>query len=181
MRTNLGGSPCPSCYARLTVEVFPAIFRAPTKIERTGLTLGEGEARCYEHATKRAVDACHLCGRFVCALCEVEIGGQVCCPSCLRLGKPQPAARSLETRRTLYDSIALALATWPALLFYFSLLTSPVAIYLVIRHWKSPSSLVPRNKWRFVLALIISLSELGLLAVLVVALVLTAKRRTGVS
>jgi hypothetical protein len=177
IRTNRTESLCPNCYAGLTVEVFPALFRTLTKIDRAGLTLSEGEACCYEHATKRAVESCHRCGRFVCALCEVEIEGQVCCPSCLRLDKAQPAVRSLETHRTLYDSIALAVATWPALLFFYpSLLGSPVAIYLAVRYWKTPSSLIPRNKWRFVLALVIALSELCLLAAIVVTLFFAFRR-----
>lgn len=178
IRTNGAESLCPTCYSGLTIEVFPALFRRRTTIERSALTLAEGDACCYEHATKRAIEVCHACGRFLCALCEVEIQGKVWCPGCLPIGQAQAKGHPLETQRTLYDSMALALATWPMLLFlYPSMLTSPVVLYLVIRHWKSPSSLIPRNRWRFVLALMIALCELCLLALLILAVVIATRRK----
>jgi len=95
--------------------------------------------------------------------------GEVWCPGCLELDKPQPSVGTLETQRTLYDSIALALATWPLMMAYLGLLASPVVIYIVIRYWKRPTSLIPRSKWRFVLALTIAVIEMAMLALLVAA------------
>jgi len=52
--------------------------------------------------------------------------------------------------------MALRLAVFPLLLFWFTAITAPIAFYLAIRHWKSPVSLVRRSKARFVAAMIIS-------------------------
>ena len=167
---------CPNCFRGLSLEVFPALFRARQNVSPESLPLPEGEASCYEHSSKRAVNACHHCGRFLCALCEVEMQGQVWCPACFENRRNQPAANQLQTSRTLYDSIALALAFWPLWTFYFPLLTAPVVLYLSVRYWKRPSSIIPRNKWRFVLAIFIALCELGFFAVLIVAAIVQARK-----
>jgi hypothetical protein len=168
---------CPSCYRALTIEIFPALFRERATIDAGTLALAEGEACCYEHAAKRAVSLCNQCGRFLCALCEVDVGGAIWCPSCLQLDKPAPGLNALETRRTLYDSISLALATWPAFLFFYpSIFTAPVVVYLAIRYWKAPSSLIPRNKWRFIVALLIAFLQLALLALIVIGIIVTSQR-----
>jgi hypothetical protein len=178
LRNRLTKSLCPSCYSDLTVELFPALLRKQEAIDERTLRLGEGEASCFEHATKRAVSLCNHCGRFLCGLCEVEIEGKVWCPACLELDKPAPRLSALEKRRTLYDSIALALATWPAVLMFSpSVITAPMVVYLAIRHWKTPSSLVPRSKWRFVVALIVAGLELGLIVFVVVSIVAAARSR----
>jgi hypothetical protein len=62
----------------------------------------------------------------------------------------------------LYDATALKLAFYPLLIFWFTLVTAPIALYLAIRHWSSPTSIVGRTKTRFVLA--ITLSGLQILA-----------------
>jgi hypothetical protein len=169
---------CPACYSNLTVELFPALFRKQEASDNRSFALGEGEASCYDHATRRAVSLCHHCGRFLCCLCEVELDGQVWCPACLELDKPAPRLSTLEKHRTLYDSIVLGLATWPALLlFYPSIITAPAVVYLAIRHWKTPSSLVPRNKWRFVVALILAGLQLVLIAFFVVSIIVAVRSR----
>lgn len=161
---------CPTCGSHLGVVLFPALFRPAATIDPQSLITAEGEATCFEHITKRAIALCNKCGRFLCALCEVEVAGQIWCPSCLIPANTGGPIQALEKRRTLYDSIALALATLPALLLYPALLTAPVAVYLAIRYWKKPSSIVPRGKWRFVVALLFALSELGLIAVAIASL-----------
>ena len=47
-------------------------------------------------------------------------------------------------------------ATVSILIYWFSIFTAPFVIYLTVRHWKSPSSIIPRTKIRFVLAFIIA-------------------------
>jgi hypothetical protein len=42
-------------------------------------------------------------------------------------------------------------------LFYFvTLFTAPLAIYLTVRHWKTPSGIIPRTRIRFILAFLIA-------------------------
>lgn len=167
---------CPRCHATLGLTLFPALFRASAKIDPQSLVTAEGEATCFEHANKRAIAHCHQCGRFLCALCEVQVAGQTWCPSCLHPGEAAPPIQALEKRRTLYDSIALALATFPVLLFFYpSILTAPAVVYLAIRYWKKPSSIVPRGKWRFVVALIVVVVEIGFIAFGVFAVIMAQR------
>ena len=183
LRADPVSATCPACLADLTVEVFPALFRAAAVVEAG--TPAEGEASCYEHASKRAVALCSQCGRFLCGLCEVEIGGSVWCPECLGTGGSRPKLAALETSRTLYDSVALALAVWPLFIFvYATIFTAPAALYVAVRYWNAPSSLVPRNKWRQIAAILIALAELLLIGVIIVAAVIgfkaAATRRSAV-
>ncbi len=176
LRSSRTRNTCPSCYSPLDIEIFPAFFRHAAGPPDHPLALEEGS--CYEHASRRAVALCHQCGRFLCALCEVELDGKVWCPACLRLDTPRKRPPVLERERTLYDSIALAISTLPVLLFYPIFLTPPLVVYLAARYWKAPSSLIPRNKWRFVLALCFAALELCLVALLVVGFVMALRTRS---
>jgi hypothetical protein len=147
---------CPSCGSLLQIEVFPAFLQGPA-IGRTGENLmAEGESACFYHPHKRAAVLCEACGRFLCALCDCELNGQHLCPTCLESGKKQGKLRSLQNHRMLYDNLALALALFPLLIFYFTIVTAPMALFLAVRHWNAPSSLIPRSKIRFVLAIALS-------------------------
>ena len=116
----------------------------------------EGEAGCFFHPRKKAHIPCSACGRFICALCDMEIKGQHLCPLCLESGQKKKTIRDIEKSRVLYDSIALSLSFWPLLFFFITVITAPVAIYLVIRYWNAPSSIVGRTKFRFIAAFIIA-------------------------
>ena len=89
-------------------------------------------------------------------MCDCELNGQHLCPTCLETGKKKGKLRSLQNHRMLYDNAALALAVLPLLIFYFTIVTAPMALYLSIRHWNTPSSLIPRTKMRFVLAILLA-------------------------
>lgn len=161
---------CPECGASSTVRVFPALFYASAGPVRTEVA-AQGEAACFDHPSKRAVASCSHCGRFVCQLCAVEFRGGVWCPSCFtaagRSGETAPRAvdqagtAEFENSRTLYDSIALTAALAPLLIWFFTFLTAPVAVYLAVRSWTKPTSLVRRWRWRSVLALLIALGEIA--------------------
>jgi hypothetical protein len=172
---------CPTCAVALGVTLFPALFRPAHRIDAGSLMTAEGDATCFEHTNKRAVALCNRCGRFLCALCEVELDGKVWCPSCLISGDSGNQIQAIEKQRTLFDSIALALALWPVALFlYPSIFTSPVVVYLSIRYWKKPTSIIPRSKWRFVAALIIALLELGIIVALMVVFLVSLGKTASV-
>ncbi len=116
----------------------------------------EGESTCFYHTEKRALLPCQGCGRFLCALCDCELNGEHFCPPCLESGVTKGRIKSLENRRIKHDSIALTLAIAPMLVFYITIVTAPVTLYLSIRHWNSPISIVPRTKIRFILAIALS-------------------------
>ncbi len=155
-----GPTACPGCGSLIRADVFPALFRknAPAAAENV---LAESEAGCFFHPHKKAVVSCASCGRFLCSLCDIEFGGRHVCPSCLEAGKSKRKIRNLETERVLYDSIALSLAIVPILMWFLTIVTAPISIYYSLRHWKSPTSILPRTKIRFVFALIISVLQLG--------------------
>jgi hypothetical protein len=149
-------SPCPVCGAALQVDIFPALFRRFTPGRDGELTMVDGESTCFYHPQKKAVIPCQGCGRFLCALCDCELHGQHFCPACLEVGQSKGKIKNLQNTRTLYDSVALSLAILPLLIFYVTVLTAPMALYIALRYWKAPMSIVRRSKFRFVLAIIIS-------------------------
>ncbi len=145
---------CPGCNALLQVEVFPALFKQIVEGKSGETILVEGEAGCFYHPQKRAVIPCSLCGRFLCALCDVELNDQHLCPVCLDTGRKKGKLTQLENKRALYDSSALMLALAPLLCFWpISCVTAPAAVVLAIYSWSQPPSILPRTRIRSYLAI----------------------------
>jgi len=164
-------SMCPQCQSAVDVYCFPALYKAEEKLDAAQFGLAEGDACCYEHGTRRAQSICSNCGRFLCALCEVPMGHETFCPDCLN-GRQAPVLQ-----RTKFDSIALALATWPVFIFYFVVITAPLAFGMAIYAWKKPSSLVRRSRWRIYLTMGIAALEMAGIVALVVFVVMQVKGR----
>jgi hypothetical protein len=154
-------APCPGCENLLRAEVFPAFFRDTQRGNAGELALQEGEATCFYHPQKTAHVPCDACGRFICALCDVELHGEHLCPSCVEAGRRKGKIVTLESRRTLHDSIALSLAVLPFIVWPITILTAPGAIIYSFVAWKKPGSLAPRSKVRFVIAIILGLLTLA--------------------
>jgi hypothetical protein len=156
--------PCHYCGSETMALVFPAMFASTAMPTAAEMTAGAGEATCFYHSTKRAAVPCSQCGRFLCALCNVDLSGVAWCPECLEAGRTRKRLVNLENQRTLYDSIALALSIWPFFLFFYpSLIAAPASIFVSIFHWNRPTSIVRRHtKWRRVLALIFAVFQVGL-------------------
>jgi hypothetical protein len=154
-------APCPACGVLLQVAVFPAWLR-PAQTGRDGeAILTEGETACFYHSQKRAVVPCDACGRFLCALCDCELQEQHLCPACLESGPKKGRIKNLENHRTLHDGFALTLAIVPMVLcFYITLITAPITLYLAIRNWNAPTSILPRTKIRFVIAILLAAAQL---------------------
>jgi hypothetical protein len=172
--------PCPQCGRLFQVEVFPAFFQPILRGRDGDPVLIEGEASCFYHPQKKATVPCEACGRFLCALCDCELHGKHFCPGCLQTGKQKGKIQKLENQRTLYDNIALALAVYPVVLLfgiYFTCITAPMALYISIRHWKTPSSVVRQSKARHVLAMIFSTLQLTGWAVLIFFLIRSSNHR----
>lgn len=158
-RTDL--APCPGCGAVMQVEVYPALFRRLTPGRDGEALVVESEASCFYHPQKKALLPCEGCGRFLCALCDCELHGQHFCPACLETGKKKGKIKRLENERTLYDNIALSLSLYPLLIFYLTLITAPMALYLALRYWNAPRSIVHRTKLRFICAIVFASLELA--------------------
>lgn len=150
---------CTSCGSSNQVRIFPAAFRtsAPARPEAAL----DGEATCFDHPGKRAVAACRHCGRFVCPLCSVEFGAEIWCPSCVATGAGAARSAHLETSRVLYDSIGLITPLLSLIMWPLTVITGPGAVVFSILKWRAPLSLVRRNRWRFVIAILVGLAEIA--------------------
>ncbi|MGH9720805.1 MAG: hypothetical protein ACRD8O_11380 [Bryobacteraceae bacterium] len=144
---------CTGCDSPVRAMVFPAAFLQPQPAKADASA--EGDATCFFHPSKKAAVPCDQCGRFLCSLCDLEFRGQHWCPSCMSTGKKQRKVETLEDRRTNYDSLALAVAVLPGLLIWPTIISGPVALYLTIRYWRKPLSIVRRSRIRYYLAAII--------------------------
>jgi hypothetical protein len=167
---------CHVCGQETSALAFPACFRPPETISEAELRRGEDDASCFYHESKKAAQSCSQCGRFLCALCAAQIGGDVLCPDCIVSGEKKHKIERLERARTLYDSIALIVAVAPVFTVWFSILGGPAAIYLSLRYWKRPTSIVRRYAWRKWLALALGALETGGWAWLIVYLVMVRRQ-----
>ena len=152
---------CPVCKTDFRSAVYPAMYRPIDGSGSGELLTAHQQASCFFHQRKKAVVACSSCGRFLCALCDLDINGDHICPKCLQSGQTQRKLKDLENKRVCYDTIALSVAIWPMITIWLTIMSAPIAIYLSIRHWKSPSSIIPRTKVRFVAAIGIASMQIG--------------------
>ena len=150
---------CPTCEASISVHVFPA-FTRDQPVVTTEPALVEGQSSCFYHPHKTAVVACESCGRFLCALCDVEIGGVHRCPRCLETGRRKEQLQTLQTEHTRYDRIALALTTVALLFWPITLVTAPAALYMVIRFWNRRSKILPGSRAIYVIAGLLAIGEI---------------------
>lgn len=152
---------CPRCHNLVMARIFPAFVEAP-KEGRAGEALGVDDiSGCFFHPDRRAVVSCGECGRFLCALCDLEIDGRHLCPSCLEAGRQKASLTVFHTTHTRWDNIAMMLAVVPLLIpgigWYLSMFTAAAALFISIWKWRSPrQALVPYNHGRFIVALLVA-------------------------
>ena len=159
-RVNTGAlHPCPGCGRRTRADLFNAFVRPMEPAVVGEQVQAQGQAECFYHPGKKAVTPCAACGRLLCALCEVKLDGRSLCMGCLQAGKTKGRIERLQNSRLLYDRLALNLAFLPLFFFFITIVTAPAAIYVVLRYWKAPNSILPRSRFRFVLALILALAQ----------------------
>jgi hypothetical protein len=112
------------------------------------------QATCFFHADKAFQACCHRCGRFVCALCDLQLGAEHVCPTCFERGRAQSGLDGGKAewrhRDVLYDSIAVTIG-WAWIIFWPSFVAAlPAVIFLHLKYRKAPRSyLIPRPGWRF--------------------------------
>ena len=159
-----GYQPCTACGVPRQIHVFNAAARNHQPGKKQQPVISVDEAGCFYHPAKKAVAHCETCGRFLCALCDIEENGTHQCFSCLAATEEKKEDR-LETSRFLPDGLAIRVSLIPPLsmvFLFFTCITAPFCIYFVIRHWNSPSSITPRRKkLRFVLAFLFSLLQVA--------------------
>ncbi len=156
---------CPRCLKEIQVIAFPALYRRISPAATSsGESALEGDSTCFYHPQKKAAQVCDSCGRFLCALCDVEMEKQHLCPSCLESGARKKNIKSLERSRQMNGRTALLLSVIPFLF------TGPVAVFMAIKYWNEAGSLVSNNRWHTRVALIFGLIQTGLLVLAIISI-----------
>ena len=150
--TTDGWQNCPFCKTRLQISTWPVV----RKSTNASVALSD-QATCFFHPDKAFQACCQRCGRFVCSLCDLQLGTEHVCPTCFERGRGTPGTDAAKAewrhRDVLYDSIALTVG-WGWILFWPTIFAAlPTVIVLHVKFRKAPrSSLVPRYGWRFWMA-----------------------------
>lgn len=146
---------CPACGRWLRVAVFPAAAAEAAQGAVPELVVTEGEATCFYHPARKAVVPCAQCGRFLCALCDLPVGGRHVCPTCLESGVKKGEVAALERSRTRHDLIVwniLALALLPFCWFIAPLMALVAGGWAIV-NWRAKPSLVDNTRLRLAWAL----------------------------
>jgi hypothetical protein len=145
--------------------VFPALYKPIGPGSAGEHVVMDNEASCFYHPHKKAVIPCDNCGRFLCALCDVELHDRHLCPNCLESVQKKGELQHLDKERVLYDNIALRVAVYPVILLFLwfvTIITAPAAIVISLKYWNKPTSMLPRTKIRFILAILIATAQIGI-------------------
>lgn len=148
--------PCQACHVLLRIDVFNAFLRRDEPQVAVQSAHAHGQAECFYHPGQLAVVPCAACGRLLCAVCQVELDGRSICMGCLQAGRDKQKITALQHRHMRYDEIALNLAFWPMLTIFLTLLAAPAAIYYAVRHWRTPSPVLPKGWFKSILALVLA-------------------------
>jgi len=146
---DTGSQSCPYCDKQLEIRLWPIVRQNNNATE--ALT---DQATCFFHPDKAFQACCQRCGRFVCALCDLQLGAEHVCPACFERGRGDSGSEAAKAewryRDVLYDSMALTLG-WGWLLIWPTIVVAvPAVIFLHVKYRKAPRSyLIPRSGWRF--------------------------------
>jgi len=121
-----------------------------------------GEATCFHHDQKRAVATCDACGKFLCPLCDVEVGSAHFCTGCFALGARKGGIPEFERSRLRFDRVVwtlvlVSLLIWPLTLFPVIPLAALVIGFL---QRNAPPSLAARRRLRMTIAMAIAALQL---------------------
>ncbi len=163
--------PCRACDRPLEGLVFAAYFRPPATGKSAEAVLAPEDAGCFYHPQSRAQVPCDVCGRFLCALCDVDLNGQHLCPACLSSGAKKKSGPSFDSSRLLYGQLALLLCFLPILCFSpATIITAPLAVFFAIYGWNKPQSLTSPSRVRYILALLLGLAQIAIWGILLLNL-----------
>jgi hypothetical protein len=143
---------CPYCQKQMQIRVWPIVRQ-----NSNAAAALPDQATCFFHPDKAFQACCQRCGRFVCALCDLQLGAEHVCPACFERGRGEAGADASKGewryRDVFYDSIALAVG-WGWILFWPTWVAAlPAVIFLHVKYRKAPRSyLLPRSGWRFWMA-----------------------------
>lgn len=160
---------CPGCDVSRRVYFFPVIATGVEAAPKSEAIVVSDDASCFYHPKKKAVVPCASCGRFLCALCDVEHMGRHVCMTCLE--KDHVESDDFRREYMAYDQLALSLSVVTVIFSFLSLLVLPYVVFLVIRHWNTPVTVFGRRRWVFGLALFFASLQLLLWGSLIVMMI----------
>jgi hypothetical protein len=140
---------CPYCEKRVLLRVWSIVRQSTNAASAT-----PEQATCFFHPEKAFQACCQRCGRFVCALCDLQLGAEHVCPTCFERGRADTGLNGgkaeWRTRDVLYDSIAVNIGWGWLLVWPIVVVALPAVVVLHIKYRKAPYSyLIPRSGWRF--------------------------------
>lgn len=162
---------------------FPALTR-PVAAGVQAAPMIENGATCFFHPRNAAHVPCDDCGRFLCALCDLPLGGRHLCPSCIETAVRKPTENPWSSNRFLWGRAALIASLGPVLFYPFTFLTfltAPAALVLCILWWKKPGSLTGGGRLSLVLALIFSVAQILVWIAIVLLFVGIISRKSSVA
>lgn len=136
-----------------------------------------GETVCFYNPDRRATTSCSHCGVFISEAWAAPWGAETVCFKCLEDLRGRRQDARFQSRRVLWDNLALGLASAPFLFsvpllllgpfgapfiilcLMMSIVTAPTGLGMAIFAWNKPRSLVPRGRARLVWALLLSLLQ----------------------
>lgn len=153
-----GDGVCEACVTPLQFTLFPARRRTKQRL-RVARSLA-GDSTCFFHPTNHAAAICDGCGRYLCTICEVptEEGGNLC-PPCVSAARKKVVQKADEI--VVYDQMAFFAAILPIIVWPVTLLTAPLVLGLIFHGWNKSRSLVRPSRWRFVVAGILAVFQIG--------------------
>jgi len=149
VETETGWQSCPSCANRLQIFIWPTVRQ-----NTNAATALSDQATCFFHPDKAFQACCQRCGRFVCALCDLQLGAEHVCPACFERGRGDSGVEAGKAewryRDVLYDSIAVTVGWGWILIWPVIVAAIPAVIFLHVKYRKAPRSyVIARSGWRF--------------------------------
>ena len=159
---------CPSCKSNIHVEVFPAIRMEPEKGIRAAQVTSD-EATCFRHPDHAAATICDGCGAYMCKLCELPVKDKKFCPDCFNRN-PESAVKAERHNVFLYDDALLAGAILPLVTVWGACISAPIVLWFAITKYNQLKTPYHRSRWKFVLAIILSVLQISAIIIIAVGL-----------
>lgn len=158
---------CLACRKPVEALLLPRAHAPASPPPLPGAPPAPGDALCFYDSTQKANCLCTQCGVLVSDSWSANWGSRKVCLRCLEKLRESGRDSNFESSRLQWDNICLLLSSTIFIVIfpYFAIIAAPAALVLGIRAWNRPRSLVPRSRFRLIVALI--LSSLQILAMLV--------------
>ena len=170
---------CSACKTNILVAAFPRALDAQLQGQPAELRVDEEQSACFFHPKAVAADACGKCGRFLCAVCDIEVAGSHFCSECLERAEVQVSEPFLVQKLERYDIGAVsafslifsiptvvavivglvdsadsAMSAWFGMIMLVVVFALPSGLYLVYRSTK-PQTAKPKPTYLLIRILVI--------------------------